>query len=58
MKIEVLEGAWRSAGISGGVLRMITTEGKMEKFSELKDIEEVSEEKKAEWKKRLVWVSP
>lgn len=53
MKIEIIEGTWKSAAISGGVLRMMTTEGKMERFSEVKEIELVTEETKAEYKKKI-----
>ena len=53
MKIEILEGKWKSAAISEGVLRMINEEGKLEKFSEVKHLEIMTEEKKKEYKRKI-----
>lgn len=53
MKIEVLEGEWKSAAITRGVLRLITSEGKMERFSEVKEVELVTEETKKEYKRKI-----
>ncbi len=53
MKIEILGGPWKSAAISGGVLRMITEDDKMEKVSKVKHIEVMSEESKKEYKRKI-----
>ena len=53
MKIEILEGTYQSASITKGILRLVTSDGKMERFTSLKHVEEMSEEKKKEWGRKI-----
>lgn len=53
MKIEILDDGFKAASVTPGVLRLIGLNGKMERFSTLKQVEELSEEKKKEWGKKI-----
>ena len=53
MKIEVLAGEWKSATVNSKELLLLTADGKMERHASLKTLEEATEEKKSQWKKKI-----
>lgn len=55
MKIEILAGDWKFAAINDGVLRMVDSEGKVARFTQVKNLEVATEEAKREWKKKVGW---
>ena len=55
MKIEILAGDWKLAAVNDGVLRMVSSEGKVERFTKIKSLEVATEEAKREWKKKVGW---
>lgn len=55
MKIELLAGDWKFAAINDGVLRMVDSEGKVERFMKIESLEIATEEAKREWKKKVGW---